>query len=55
MPSQFPYYAEPTHDQGTASTHGRDTTVSVAEGRMRVDAVDKIFLLSGSGKLSGNI
>ena len=45
MPSQFPYYTEPTHDQGTASTHGRDTTVSVAEGRMIIDAVDKIFLL----------
>ena len=45
MPSSFPYYVEPTHDQGAASTHGRDTTVSVAEGRMIVDAVDKIFLL----------
>ena len=45
MPSQYPFYNEPSHDQGTASTHGRDTTVSVAEGRMIVDAVDKIFLL----------
>ena len=45
MPSQYPYFSEPQHDQGTASTHGRDTTVSVAEGRMIVDAVDKIFLL----------
>ena len=44
MPSQYPFYNEPSHDQGTASTHGRDTTVSVAEGRMIVDAVDRYFV-----------
>ena len=49
MADNYPYYVEPTHDQGTVvSTTGnaaRDTAVSVAEGRMIVDAVDKIFLL----------
>lgn len=49
MPSVYPYYTEPTHDQGTvalASGNGaRDTAVSAAEGRLIVDAVDKIFLL----------
>lgn len=49
MSSQYPYYSEPTHDQGTAisttSNAARTTDVSVAEGRMIVDAVDKIFLL----------
>ncbi len=47
--AQFPYYSEPTHDQGVvASTAGnatRSTAVSSAEGRLIVDAVDKIFLL----------
>ena len=41
----YPYYTEPTHDQGAATSNARDTAVSVAEGRMIVDAVDKIFLL----------
>ena len=46
----YPYYTEPTHDQGaaitlTATNAGRTTTVSSAEGRLIVDAVDKIFLL----------
>lgn len=45
MPSQFPYYTEPTHDQGTVTANARDTTVSSAEGRLIVDAVDKVFLL----------
>ena len=47
MPT-YPYYTEPTHDRSTTViTDGgqRDTAVSVAEGRMIVDAVDKIFLL----------
>ena len=48
MPS-YPYYTEPTHDQGsTAAASGnaaRSTAVSSAEGRLIVDAVDKIFLL----------
>jgi len=43
--STYPYYTEPTHDQGAASSAARDTTVSIAESRMVVDAVDKIFLL----------
>ena len=42
---QFPYYTEPTHDQGAASAATRDTAVASAEGRLIVDAVDKIFLL----------
>ena len=46
----FPYYTEPTHDRSTisnglAGTGFRDTSVSDAEGRLIVDAVDKIFLL----------
>jgi len=45
----FPYYTEPTHDQGgVASASGnasRTTAVSTAEGRMIVDATDKIMLL----------
>ena len=50
MSSTYPYYTEPTHDQGnaitlTAANAGRDTAVSSAEQRLIVDAVDKIFLL----------
>lgn len=48
MPS-FPYYTEPTHDQGVVTVASgnaaRTTTASSAEGRLIVDAVDKIFLL----------
>lgn len=52
MPS-YPYHTEPTHNfdttaQGfanTAANAARDTSVSVAEGRMVVDVVDKVFLL----------
>lgn len=48
MPS-YPYYTEPTHDQGTvAAASGnaaRTTAVAAAEQRLIVDAVDKIFLL----------
>lgn len=47
--AQYPYYTEPTHDQGTvAAASGnasRSTIASAAEGRLIVDAVDKIFLL----------
>ena len=47
--AQFPYYTEPTHDRGTVATDSsnaaRSTATSVAEGRMIVDVVDKIFLL----------
>ena len=43
--SQFPYYTEPSHDAGSTTTAGRDTATSVAEGRMIVDVVDRIFLL----------
>jgi hypothetical protein len=46
----YPFYTEPTHDTGAAitlaaSNAGRTTTTSVAEQRMIIDAVDKIFLL----------
>ncbi len=45
----FPYYTEPTHDQGTvtldSTNAARSTAVSSAEGRLIVDAVDKIMLL----------
>jgi hypothetical protein len=47
--AQYPYYTEPTHDAGTvvATTNNaaRTTATSVSEGRLIVDAVDKIFLL----------
>ncbi|MFA5445145.1 MAG: DUF5309 family protein [Bacteroidales bacterium] len=47
--ANFPYYTEPTHDQGKVTVESgnaaRTTTVSSAEGRLIVDAVDKIFLL----------
>jgi hypothetical protein len=50
MANQYPYYSEPTHDQGAAITlaaanAGRTTATSSTEGRLVVDAVDKIFLL----------
>ncbi len=45
----FPYYTEPTHDQGVvtvaAGNGARSTATSAAEGRLIVDAVDKVFLL----------
>lgn len=42
----YPYYTEPTHDQGAVTGAAvRDTATSDAEGRLIVDAVDKIFLL----------
>lgn len=44
MPS-FPYYTEPTHTQGTVSAGARTSATSSTEGRLIVDAVDKIFLL----------
>jgi len=43
--ADYPYYTEPTHDQGTVAAAARSTAVSSAEGRLVVDAVDKIFLL----------
>jgi len=47
--ANYPYYDEPTHDQGTvtldSNNSARDTAVSNAEGRLVVDVVDKIFLL----------
>jgi hypothetical protein len=50
--ANFPYYTEPTHDQGivtnTAGNAARDTAVSSAEGRLVVDAVDKVFLLEAN-------
>jgi len=44
--STFPYHNEPSHDQGAVASAARDTAVSAAEGRLVVDAVDKIFLLN---------
>ena len=41
----YPYHTEPSHDQGEVASAARDTSVSAAEGRLIVDAVDKIFLL----------
>jgi len=46
----YPYYTEPTHQTGqvqnTAATgYQRTTATAIAEERLIVDAVDKIFLL----------
>ena len=45
----FPYYTEPSHDTGTvtadSSNAARSTATSSTEGRLIIDAVDKIFLL----------
>jgi len=47
--AQFPFYTEPTHDQGTVvattANAARTTATSSSEERLIVDAVDKIFLL----------
>jgi hypothetical protein len=47
--ASYPYYTEPTHDQGIVSAAqynaARTSAVSSSEGRLIVDAVDKIFLL----------
>lgn len=57
----FPYYTEHTHDRGTvtndSSNAARDTAVSAAEGRLIVDAVDKVFLLEPTlvGLSHGNV
>lgn len=49
MPNNYPYYTEPTHDTGTVSAASgnaaRTTAVSNAEGRLIVEANDKIMLL----------
>jgi len=45
----FPYYTEPTHDQGVVTqasgNAARTTAVSSAEGRLVLDVADKIMLL----------
>lgn len=46
--SQYPYYTEPTHDTGTVAAAARTTAVSSAEGRLKVDASDKIMLLQAN-------
>lgn len=43
--SDFPYYDEPTHDQGAVETATRTTAISDAEGRNVIDKLDRIFLL----------
>lgn len=50
--ASFPYYTEPTHDQGTwtaaSGNASRDTATSNSEGRLIVDASDKVFLLEAN-------
>jgi len=45
----YPYYTEPTHDQGVVTqasgNAARTTAVSSAEGRLVLDVADKIMLL----------
>lgn len=43
--SSYPYYNEPSKTRGTIVTGARDTSVSNTEGRLVVDAVDKVYLL----------
>lgn len=43
--SSFPYYNEPSKTRGTIVTGARDTSVSNTEGRLVIDAVDKVYLL----------
>lgn len=49
MSNTYPFYTEPTHDQGVVTNASgnaaRDTATSSAEGRLVVDAADKIYLL----------
>jgi hypothetical protein len=55
----YPYHTEPTHDQGivasSAGNKSRTTTVSAAEGRLIVDAADKIALLEPKNLLGSPI
>ncbi len=48
----FPYYDEPTHDQGVitnaSGNAAKDTTIAAAEGRLKVEVSDKIFLLEAN-------
>ena len=45
----YPYYTEPGHDQGVITNASgnatRDTEISSAEGRLKIDMQDRIFLL----------
>lgn len=47
--NEFPYYDEPVHDQGVitnaAGNAAKDTTIAAAEGRLKVECSDKVFLL----------
>lgn len=43
--ASYPYYSEPTHDQGATQAGARDSAISSAEGRLIVNAEDRIFLL----------
>lgn len=49
MSLRFPFYSEPSHNQGTVALSSgnaaRDSATSSTEGRLIVDAVDKIHLL----------
>lgn len=49
---KYPYYTEPVHDTGTitaaAGNGARGTDVSKAEGRLIVDAIDKVFMLEAA-------
>ena len=46
MPNSYPYNTEPTHKVGVAATTGaRSTTTLSNEGRLKIDAEDKVFLL----------
>jgi hypothetical protein len=42
--AQYPYYVEPSHDQGTVvsttANAARTSAVSSSEGRLIIDAVD---------------
>ena len=45
MANSYPYASEPDHKVGTVNTGSRNTTTLSNEGRLKVDAEDKVFLL----------
>lgn len=45
MANSYPYADEPTHKVGTVDTGSRNTTTLSNEGRLKVDAEDRVFML----------
>lgn len=45
---QYPFYTEPDHTQGTVAAAPRTSATTASEGSLKVDMVDKIFLLEST-------